>query len=110
MRNYVPIETVDGEILVEVEPTEDSSGYKLASSGSRLPSMDSFEKACEKLKQDAQYVLEKMKDLQPDEVEISCGLKVGAETGVKPFWMLAKASGEASFSVTVKWNKADEKK
>lgn len=47
----------------------------------------------------AKEVLDKVKDLGPAEVEVAFGVKVsgGAQ------WLVAKATGEASFEITLKW-------
>jgi hypothetical protein len=37
--------------------------------------------------------------MRPDEVELTFGLKLTAESG----WLVAKAGGEANFEVTLKW-------
>jgi hypothetical protein len=47
----------------------------------------------------AKAVLDKVKDLRPDQVEVKFGVKVsgGAQ------WLVAKAAGEASFEITLTW-------
>jgi hypothetical protein len=40
----------------------------------------------------------------PDEVEMAFGITVGAEAGT-PFFGLAKASSEASYTVKIIWKK-----
>ena len=100
MSNYATVDTPGGSILVELENTDNVDGIELASSRGSLPS---FEEAGNSLKENAKYLLEIMKDLSPNEVEVSCGIKVGAEGG-NILWGLAKTSGEASFTITLKWN------
>ena len=48
----------------------------------------------------AKAVLDKVKDLGPDQVEVKFGVKVsgGAQ------WLVAKAAGEASFEITLTWS------
>jgi hypothetical protein len=45
---------------------------------------------------------DRMKQLGPNEVTVAVGVKLTAEAGV----ILAKASGEANFTVTLKWQHA----
>ena len=48
----------------------------------------------------AREVLDKAKGLCPDDVEVAFGIKVsgGAQ------WLVAKAAGEASFEITLRWS------
>jgi hypothetical protein len=46
--------------------------------------------------------LENLEALGPEETKVSFDIKVGVEGGT-PFFGLAKASGEASYTVTLKW-------
>jgi hypothetical protein len=48
----------------------------------------------------AKEVLDKVKELRPDEVEVTFGIKVsgGAQ------WLVAKAVGEASFEIKLTWS------
>lgn len=50
----------------------------------------------------AKAVLEKVKEIKPDEVELKFGVKVsgGAQ------WLVAKAAGEANFEITLSWHPA----
>jgi hypothetical protein len=47
----------------------------------------------------AQTVLEKVKEIKPDEVEVKFGVKVTGEAS----WVVAKAATEASFEITLTW-------
>jgi hypothetical protein len=106
MSRYIPVETPGGTILAEVEDTEDVGGIELVSAKTKFPS---FEEAAASLRANARFLLRAMNDLAPDEVEVSCGIKVGAEAG-NAFWGLAKASGEASYTVTLTWKAEEDKK
>jgi hypothetical protein len=49
-------------------------------------------------------ITEKLRDaLSPNAVTVEFGLVLGAETGI----VIAKASGEVHFTVTLSWNKSD---
>lgn len=107
MNRYVQAKTPGGEILVEtdggVDSLANSEGLESVGATGRLPT---FEDASAALKKNAEYLLTIMRELSPDEVIVSCGLKAGAEGG-NSFWGLAKVSGEASYTLTIKW-KASE--
>lgn len=101
MSNFVVTATPAGEILVEVDEAP-ADGVELLSIGDRLPS---FEDACEAVRKNSMHLLKILEAIDPDEVELTCGIKVGVEGG-NIFWGLAKASGEANYEVKIKW-KAD---
>jgi Trypsin-co-occurring domain 1 len=100
---YVLANSPGGEILVEADDAgdiiPDTEGLEA------VRALPSFEEASASLKKNAEYLLQLFRDLSPDEVTISCGLKVGAEGG-NSFWGLAKVSGEATYTITITW-KAD---
>jgi NTP-dependent ternary system trypsin peptidase co-occuring protein len=106
MRRYVQANTPGGELLVETgeggDSLENNEGLESVGAGDRLPS---FEEASAAMKKNAEYLLNIMRELSPAEISISCGLKVGAEGG-NSFWGLAKVSGEASYTLTIKWRDA----
>jgi hypothetical protein len=47
----------------------------------------------------AKLVLDKIRDMRPDHVEMTFGIKVSGGTS----WVVAKAAAEANFSVTLSW-------
>ncbi len=97
MSHYIPVKTPGGVIWAEVE--EKSEGIETVSAKKALAS---FEETAEALKENAEFLLKTLESLAPQEVEVSFGIKAGAEAGT-PFFGLAKASGEASYTVTIKW-------
>ena len=52
----------------------------------------------------AKAVLDKVKEVRPDEVEVSFGIKVSGGAD----WFVAKAAGEASFEVRLTWARRAE--
>jgi len=48
----------------------------------------------------AKAVLEKVKEIKPDGVEVKFGVKVTGEAN----WVVAKAATEASFEITLTWS------
>lgn len=103
MSQFMVVDTPAGKLLAEVEGHNDSimnpEGIQLVSVRGKLPS---FEEVCESLKKNAKYIKTSIEDLHPNEVQISFGIKLGAEGG-NSFWGLAKVSGESSYTVTLKW-------
>ena len=56
-------------------------------------------KAVEPAVEAAKAVLEKVKEIKPDGVEVKFGVKVTGEAS----WVVAKASTEGSFEITLTW-------
>ena len=98
MTQFIPLETPGGTIWAEVEEIDTDKGLVLTSN----KPFQSFEDAVEALKRNASLILASLTDLGPNQVEVSFGIKAGAEAGT-PFFGLAKASGEASYSVKLSW-------
>jgi hypothetical protein len=61
---------------------------------------DSFETAIDRLMPAMRAISDRLKRLAPDEITLAVGVKVTAAAGV----IVAKASGEANFTVTLKWS------
>lgn len=101
---YIPIKTPGGTIWAEIEDTDQADTPSLASI--KDDALRSFQESVEALKTNAQYVIQSLEALGPEEMEVTCGIKVGVEGGT-PFFGLAKASGEASYTIKLKW-KANE--
>jgi len=53
----------------------------------------------------AKAVLDKVKEIRPDRVEVTFGVKVTGEAS----WIVAKSAGEASFEVKLTWAKEPRK-
>jgi hypothetical protein len=60
---------------------------------------ESFESAVDRLLPAVRAIGERMKQLAPEELTVALGVKLTAEAGV----IVAKAAGEANFTVTLKW-------
>lgn len=100
MSKFVTIETPGGTVWAEVE-NPGATGIELNSARGQK-AIKSFEDTVQALKENADYMINALKELELEEIEVSCGVKIGAETST-PFFALAKASGEASYTITVKW-------
>ncbi|MCB8924072.1 MAG: hypothetical protein H6652_00440 [Ardenticatenaceae bacterium] len=100
--NYVPVTTPSGQtIWIEIEETVQEDGFSLAS-GEGKKVLKGFQETVEALKDNAGFVLEQLKGLAPKEVEVEFGITVGVE-GKTPFFALAKATGEANYTIKLKW-------
>ncbi len=98
---YIPVETPGGVIWAEVEDSDEAQRFTLTATPDKSV-FRSFEETVEALKKNAQHLMNAIVVLAPDEVEVSFGIKVGVEAGV-PLFGLAKATGEGSYTVTIKW-------
>ena len=109
MKRLVEFPLEDGtSMLVEIdEPDQDglvkaSRGYDVIDKAHQT-----LEKSLEKVEPAAQLVIQQFRKLHdvPDEIEVSFGLKLSAEAGA----VLASASAEANYTVTLKWVKENGK-
>lgn len=95
----VRFETEDGTVvLFEVDPPE---GYGNAGADDEL--IGRIEEAIEPAVKAARVVLAKLRDARPDEVEVKFGVKVSGQAN----WLVAKASTDANFEVTLTWKNED---
>jgi hypothetical protein len=76
---------------------EPSSGFHQAGAKEFVGQVS---KAVEPAVEAAKAVLEKVKEIKPDEVEVKFAVKVTGEAN----WVVAKAATEGSFEITVKWS------
>jgi hypothetical protein len=53
----------------------------------------------------AKVVLDKVKDAQPDQVELKFGVKVSGDMN----WLVARAATEGNFEITLTWDRAARK-
>ncbi len=106
MKKLLEFTMEDGSsIFVEVDEPEQLDGTRRVSRSGDLTqkAQISFEEALEKIKPVASSVIKKLKSLNEpaDEVEVKFGLKMNAEAGV----IIASASIEANYEVTLKWKR-----
>ena len=111
MKRLVEFPLEDGStIWVEVDEPERAGGAARVSRGGDKTidkANQSFETALDKVKPTANAVISKLRDLadSPDEITVEFGLKLSAQAGV----VLAAASIEANYKVTLKWTKKNKK-
>lgn len=113
MAHYIQFRTEDGDpILVEVEEAEASQlGIVRAGLGERIgetvvQARATFEEGLEIVRRHAAAFIQKLRGLSdpPDEMEVTFGLKATGELGN---FAVAKAGAEASYTVKLKWKRAE---
>lgn len=81
------------KVMFEVEPAE---GFRPAGAGQIAGRVrDAVGPAVDA----ARAVLDKVKEIGPDEVEVRFGVKVSGGAD----WLVARSAGEASFDITLTW-------
>ncbi len=100
MSNFISVNTPGGQIWVEVDESIESRAPELTSASEKA--FRNFEQTVTALKKNALFIIKAMEDLAPTEIEATFGITAGVEAGV-PLFGLAKASGEASYTVKLKW-------
>lgn len=104
MKRYVEFPLEDGSsIVVEVDEAESDYGTMEVGRPSEVAekAKQSFEHAIDKIKPVADAVLRKLRDLQPDGLEVEFGVKLSAEAGA----FLASAASEANFKIKMTWER-----
>jgi hypothetical protein len=82
------------EVLIELES---STGYQPA--GGAKPDVGKLKDACSSAVAGAQAVMEQVRAISPDEVELKFGIKVNGTMN----WLIASAATESHFEVTLTW-------
>lgn len=98
-----PLENGDS-ILVEVDEAEEGTLVKAALTSEVVAkAQQTFEQALEKVKPASSAIIKKLRNLSdpPDEITVAFGLKLSAEAGA----VVASASADANYTVTLKWKK-----
>lgn len=116
MSKFMEIEGYDGPIFVEIDGkvSEEFDIKGMPDGLSRkpggkppkhdLPSLPGF---LETITVNGKAIMEKMQTLSPNSVEVSFGIKLGAEAGT-PVLGLAKVSGESNIGIKLTWSKKDD--
>ena len=92
-----------GSILVEVDDTTD--GPRRASSTGEPEKMTrTFEETAKNIRPIGEALLEQVKSLRPESVELELGVKLNARAGI----VLASSSAEGHVKITLKWSPGKE--
>ena len=105
MSRFLSVDTPGGPIWVEVSDEDDTESVELVANRKEIHR--TFEASAQALKRNAQYLIDSMASLKPTEMEVTFGMSVGVEAST-PVFALAKANGEASYTVTLKWKSDDQ--
>jgi NTP-dependent ternary system trypsin peptidase co-occuring protein len=91
----------DKRVIVEMDDEQLAGFAPAAVSPDEIAvrATESFEVAVDRLLPAVQAIGNRMKQLAPEELTVALGVKLTAEAGV----IVAKAAGEANFTVTLKW-------
>ncbi|MFE7439474.1 CU044_2847 family protein [Streptomyces chartreusis] len=96
---------VDGQsetAVFEVDGGLAGSDLELAADdGAVIRAQTSLHEALQRVKPALAQVSAAVKELEPDEMEIEFGLKVGGESGI----VIAKGTAEVNFAVRVLWKR-----
>lgn len=115
---YAKFEMDGKEIRVEIDPAFDDGSATIpgrfktsnakGNSDSQPPAAKLADAMREAITPNAAAILSACRSngADPDEIEISFGLKAGAEGGLA-FFGIAKATAEANYSVTITWKKKE---
>ena len=96
-----------GSVVVEVDEPETSGTIRAARGDMIAKASETLEDALSKVVSVAKVVIERLHTIEhkPDEIEVSFGVKLNTAAGV----VIASASAEANFDVTLRWaEKKDE--
>ena len=110
MSKYVefPLEG-GGSILIEAadEPTHASAGFlRDAAAAGANKSQQSFDASIEAVKRSAGVLVNKLRELTPDELQVNFNLKASGEMGGLT---VGKAGTDANYTVMLKWQKTPAK-
>ena len=97
---------LDDETTVYIEAVDDPETSPVMQASSDTPTINaaSFEKAADTIKKLTNTVFGKLKDIGPDEVEMTVGVKLTTEAGI----VIAQAGSEGSFQIKCKWKLSKE--
>ena len=95
-----------GSIVVEVDEPESAGTVRAGRGDTIVKAKETLEEALTTVLPVTKSVVEKLRSMgnKPDEIEISFGVKLTTSAGA----ILAVATGEANFAVTVRWTSKKE--
>ena len=102
MPTQVVTYTLDDETVVKFE-VDPIAGFTTASADQVVGPM---QEAIEPVVAAARVVLDKIRQMRPDEVEVKFAVKVNGTMN----WLIAKAATEGNFEVTMRWQSGSSEK
>jgi hypothetical protein len=90
-----------GSVVVEVDEPESEGTIRAARGDTIIKAKETLEESLNKVLPVTKSIVEKLRNIgnQPDEIEISFGVKLSTAAGA----VIASASAEANFDVTMRW-------
>src|SRR5690348_6133792 len=90
-----------GSIVIEVDEPESEGTVRAGRGDTIINANETLEKALNKVLPVTKSIVEKLRSIgnKPDEIEINFGVKLSTAAGA----VIASASAEANFDVTVRW-------
>ncbi len=95
-----------GSIIVEVDEPESEGTIRAARGDAIVKAKETLEQALNNVLPVTKSIVEKLRSIgnKPDEIEISFGVKLSTVAGA----VIASASAEANFDVTMHWSAKNE--
>ncbi len=95
-----------GSIIVEVDEPESEGTIRAARGDTIVKAKETLEQALNNILPVTKSIVEKLRSIgnRPDEIEISFGVKLSTAVGA----VIASASAEANFDVTMHWSGKNE--
>src|SRR5437660_1757414 len=95
-----------GSIVVMVDEPESAGTIRAAREGAIVKAKQTFEEALNGVLPVTKSLVEKLRSIgnTPDEIEVAFGVSLNSAVGA----VIASASGEANFSVTLHWSRKTE--
>jgi len=95
-----------GSIIVEVDEPESEGTIRAARGDTIVKAKETLEQALNNVLPFTKSIVEKLRSIgnKPDEIEISFGVKLSTAAGA----VIASASAEANFDVTMHWSGKNE--
>ncbi len=95
-----------GSIVIEVDEPESAGTIRAAREDTIAKAKQTFEEALNGVLPITKSLVEKLRSIgnQPDEIEVTFGVSLNTAVGA----VIASASAEANFSVTMRWSGKEE--
>jgi hypothetical protein len=93
-----------GSVVIEVDESEREGTVRAARGDTIVKAKETLEDALHKVLPVTKSIVEKIRSMEskPDEIEVTFGVKLSTVAGA----VIASASAEANFDVTVRWSGA----
>jgi hypothetical protein len=107
MKHLVEFPLEDGStVVIEIDEPETGGTIRAGRGDTLTKAKETLEEALEKVLPVTKSVVEKLRRIgnRPDEIEVAFGVKLTTTAGA----VIASASAEANFDVTLRWSETDK--